>query len=140
MKSYWLALLTTIIFCCSAVAASPSVDVRLIGTWQGEYDEEDGALKSWVQTRSENGTYHIKFRFVETDGVVRHLAEAGKWWIENGLFYEIAPSWMTQPDVYQYRFQEDGCIEFLLVASHESAEDTEPYRFIECLSDRQPSI
>ncbi|MDR4519957.1 MAG: hypothetical protein R3E36_05045 [Nitrosomonas sp.] len=140
MNSYRHTLLATIVFCCSAVAASPSVDVRLIGTWQGEYDEEDGALKSWVQTRSENGTYHIEFRFVETDGAVHRLAEAGRWWVENDLFYEIAPSWMTQPDVYQYHFQEDGCIEFLLVASHESAEDTGPYRFVECLSDQQPSI
>lgn len=140
MNNYRHTLLATIVFYCAAVAASPTVDVRLIGTWQGEYDEEDGSLKSWVQTRSEDGTYHMEFRFVETDGVVHRLAEEGKWWIESDLFYEIAPSWMTQPDVYQYRFQEDGCIEFLLVASHESAEDVDRYRFVECLADQQPSI
>lgn len=127
-------------FYCTAVAADSSVDVRLIGTWQGEYDEEDGSLKSWVQTRSENGTYQIEFHFAEADGAVHRLAEEGKWWIESGLFYEIAPSWMTQPDAYQYRFQDNGCIEFLLVASHESAEDVGRYRFVECLSGRQPSI
>jgi hypothetical protein len=140
VNSYWHALPATIVFYCAAAAASPSGDVRLIGTWQGEYDEKDGSLKSWVQTRSENGTYQIEFRFVETDGAVHRLVEEGKWWIERDLFYEIAPSWMTQPDAYQYRFQEDGCIEFLLVASHESAEDVGHYRFVECLADRQPSI
>jgi len=140
VNSYWHALPATIVFYCAAAAASPSVDVRLIGTWQGEYDEKDGSLKSWVQTRSENGTYQIEFRFVETDGTVHRLAEEGKWWIESGLFYEIAPSWMTQPDAYQYRFQDNGCIEFLLVESYESTEDAGHYRFVECLADRQPSI
>jgi hypothetical protein len=140
MNRYSHALLATIFFYCTAAVADSSVDVRLIGTWQGEYDEKDGSLKSWVQTRSENGTYQIEFHFAETDGTVDRLAEEGKWWIENGLFYEIALSWMTQPDVYQYRFLDNGCIEFLLVESYESAEDVGHYRFVECLSNQQPSI
>jgi len=119
---------------------SLSIDVRMIGIWQGEYTEEDGALKRWIQIRNEDGTYRIEFRFIELDGIVHRLAEDGKWWVEKGLFYEITPSWMTQPDVYQYRFQDNECIEFLLVESHESAEDIGQYQFVECLSDHQPSI
>ncbi|MBX3639347.1 MAG: hypothetical protein KIS65_08485 [Nitrosomonas sp.] len=146
MNKYSNILLTVMIFCCTAIAvqsgqhtSDSSVDVRMIGIWQGEYAEKDGALKSWVQTRNEDGTYRIEFRFVETDGTMHPLTEEGQWWIENGLFYELAPSWMEQPDVYQYRFQDDGCITFLLVESQTSAEDVGQYRFVECLSHHQPS-
>lgn len=111
----------------------------MIGNWQGEYTEKDGSLKSWVQTRNGDGSYRIEFRFVELDGTVYRLEETGKWWVKKNLFHEIATSQMQQPDVYQYRFQDNGCIEFLLVESNESPEDIGHYRFVECLSDDQPS-
>jgi len=116
-----------------------SIDIRMIGNWQGEYIEKDGSLKSWGQIRNEDGSYRIEFRFVELDGTVYRLEETGKWWVEKNLFHEIAPSQMQQPDVYQYHFKGNGCIEFLLVESHESPEDIGHYRFVECLSDDQPS-
>lgn len=121
-------------------AQDASVDVRMLGVWQGEYREKDGSLKSWVQIRREDGSYRIEFRFSEPDGTLHHLAEEGKWWIEDGLFYERVLSWMAQPDVYRYRFKDDGCIDFLLVESHVSADEVGHYRFVECLSDSQPSI
>lgn len=147
MKLFLQTLVVLVVLNCVAIAvaaihsnrASP-VDVRMIGLWQGEYTEKEGALKSWRQTRNEDGSYQIEFRFIENDGTVNRLVEEGQWWIEKGLFYEIAPSWMTLPDAYQYRFLDDGCIEFLLVESHESAEDVGQYQFVECLSELQPSI
>ena len=117
-----------------------SVNDRLIGIWEGEYTEKDGAIKSWAQTRKADGTYSIDFIFTEPDGAVSRFTETGQWWIKDGLFHEIAPSWMKQPDSYQYRFNNDRCIEFLLVGSHVSIEDVGVYRFVECLSDEVPSV
>ncbi|MCB1936005.1 MAG: hypothetical protein KDF59_08690 [Nitrosomonas sp.] len=131
---------TTILAAIDQHAQGLSLDVRMIGIWQGEYTEKDGALKSWIQTRNEDGSYRIEFRFIELDGTIHRLTEEGKWWIDKGLFYEITPSWMTQPDAYQYHFQDNGCIAFLLVESYKSAEDVGQYQFVECLSDSQPSI
>ena len=115
-----------------------AIDDRLIGAWTGEYIEEDGATKSWTQKRKADGTYLIEFKFMELDGTINRFTEAGKWWVKDGLFHEIAPAWMKNSDSYQYQFKDDRCIEFLLVDSHESIDEIGQYRFVECLSDEVP--
>ena len=138
MKLIITVLFTIALLGCETVPKDPQqlqIDSKLIGIWEGEYLEKDGAIKKWTQTRKENGTYLIEFQFVEPDGTSNHFSENGQWWIQDGLFYEVAPSWMKRPDSYQYRFKENQCLEFLLVDSDESIEDIGKYTFVECLSD-----
>ncbi len=136
-----LMVCSVALFACSTVADNShpqQIDDKLIGIWTGEYDEEDGTTRSWTQTRKANGTYSIDFIFMEPDGAINRLTETGQWWVKDGLFHEIESPWMERPDSYQYQFKDDGCIEFLLVASEESSDDIGQYRFVECLSDDVP--
>ena len=110
------------------------IDVKLVGIWTGEHEEQDGSTRSWIQERKADGTYSIDFIFMERDGMIERLTETGRWWVEGGLFHEIESPTMKGPDSYQYQFKNNGCIEFLLVASEDSDEDIGQYRFAECLS------
>ncbi|MCP5242788.1 MAG: hypothetical protein H6940_05045 [Burkholderiales bacterium] len=141
MRRIFAALTIVGLTACGTVSDTyqqSRTDDRLVGVWIGEYVEKDGVTRSWTQTRKADGAYSIEFLFTEPDGIVNRQTETGRWWIQNGLFHEIAPSWMKQPDSYRYRFKDNRCIEFLLVASDEASEEIGRYRFVECLSDKVP--
>lgn len=129
---------------CAVIASSTqstSLDVKLIGVWSGEYLEEGGTLKSWVQTRNADGTYSIDFSFKEPDGTIRRFTESGQWWIMDRLFHELASSGMTHPDKYRYAFDEKRCVRFELIESDGYAEETDRYVFSECLTaDSPPAV
>ncbi len=129
----WVAML----FGCSTITDSHPplrIDNRLVGVWSGEHEEQDGSTRSWTQERRADGTYSIDFIFMERDGMISRLTETGRWWVKDGLFHELELPYMRRPDSYQYRFKDNRCIEFLLVASEDSDDDIGRYRFVECLS------
>ena len=107
MKSIFfkLMLFGCIFFCSSCSSARkfsnshPDVST-FIGNWTGE-NRLDGSLTTWVQKRFADGTYTIFFIEIKNDEVSRSV-ESGKWWIENGKFYEISRKTMKTPDVYEY--------------------------------------
>lgn len=141
MKLILAVLCLAVLSGCETVSEDhrqSSIDDRLIGSWEGEYTEKDGSVKSWIQTRKADGRYSIEFKFLELDGTINRLTEDGKWWIKDGLFHEITSARMERPDSYQYHFKGDRCIEFLLVDSYESIEEIGQYRFVECLSEEVP--
>lgn len=129
---------------CGVIANTPqrpSLDVKLIGVWTGEYLEEGGALKSWVQTRNADGTYSIDFSFKEPDGTIRSFTESGRWWIKENLFHEFAAPEMAHPDKYRYTFQEKNCVRFELIESDGYTEEAGTYVFNECLTaDSPPAV
>lgn len=122
----------------ASTAQRPALDVKLIGMWSGEYLEEGGTLKSWVQTRNADGTYSIDFSFKEPDGSVKSFTEAGRWWIKENLFHELAAADMTHPDKYRYTFLDKHCARFQLIESDGYAEDIDSYTFTECLIADSP--
>lgn len=128
---------------CEVITAAnqpPYIDVKLIGVWKGEYTEQDGTIKHWTQTRNADGTYAIEFSFIELeDGTTKNFTESGRWWVQEGLFHEIALPDMRQPDKYQYSFREKECVSFVLVESNELTESTtDSYVFSECLIEDSP--
>lgn len=141
MKLFFWLLLAMNLFGCEAIIAAnqrPYVDVKLIGVWKGEYTEQDGTIKRWVQTRNADGTYAIEFSFTELEGTTQSFTESGRWWVKEGLFHEIALPDMGQPDKYQYSFKEKGCVSFVLVESNGLTESTDSYVFSECLIEDSP--
>lgn len=83
-----------------------------IGTWEGTHmDHEEELLRTWIQDRSEDGTYSITF-FYHTEEGVYQSTQSGKWWIEGDRFYEIAPDGMKEPDVYQFEILSENEIRF----------------------------
>lgn len=81
-----------------------------IGNWVGE-NKIDNSLTTWIQKRFENGTYTILFIQIKENEVVRNI-ESGKWWIENGKFYEISSEVMEKPDIYEYKIVSKDQISF----------------------------
>ena len=127
---------------CEAITNAnqrPYIDVKLIGVWEGEYIEKRGTIKKWKQVRKADGTYKIDFSYTEVDGAVNNFSEIGKWWIKDGLFHELAPSWMEEPDIYQYQFKKN-CVSFVLVSGNESTVVEEDYAFSECIPEDAPLV
>lgn len=77
-------------------------DAKLVGIWKGfEKDAQiEGVEKHWIQQRFADGTYVIMFT-AKQDCEVETMTEKGKWWTENGKFYEAASS-TKDIDVYNY--------------------------------------
>ncbi len=66
MRLVFLICLLLGLFGCEVVSSTnqrPSLDVKLIGVWSGEYLGKGSTSKSFV--------------------------ESGRWWIQGGLFHEI---------------------------------------------------
>lgn len=141
MKLFFVLLLMIGLFGCETITAAnqrPYIDVKLIGVWKGEYAEQDGTIKRWRQTRNADGTYAIEFSFTELDGDTKRFTESGRWWVQEGLFHEIALPDMERPDKYQYFFKEKDCVNFVLVESNGVTESTDSYVFSECLIEDSP--
>jgi len=141
MKLLFLPFWVLILLGCQMISTGnqrPSLDVKLIGVWSGEYLEEGGTLKRWKQTRNADGSYIIEFSFTEKDETARDFTESGRWWIKDGLFHEIALPEKGHPDKYRYSFKKKGCVSFQLVESEGFAEEEGSYVFSECLEADSP--
>ncbi len=88
---------------------NPDVPI-FIGNWVGE-NRIDGSLTTWIQKRFADGTYTILFIQIKDNEIVRNI-ESGKWWIENGQFYEISLKAMEKPDIYEYKIISKDQISF----------------------------
>ena len=89
-----------------------AVRQQLVGTWEGEHVDGEGRLvRSWIQNRSDDGSYTIVFRHQTEKGVFETRQE-GKWWIEGNRFYEIASDGMKEPDVYEFEILNENEIRF----------------------------
>lgn len=141
MKLLFLPFIVTALLGCHAITnhtQRPSLDVKLIGVWSGEYLEEGGTIKRWTQTRNADGTYSIDFSFTAADETTKSFTESGRWWIKDGLFHEIALPEKGHPDKYRYSFKKKDCVSFVLVESEGFAEEEDSYAFSECLEADSP--
>lgn len=141
MRLLFLSCLVPVLLGCQMISVGnqrSSLDVKLIGIWAGEYLEEGGTLKRWKQTRNADGTYVIAFSFTEKDETARDFTESGRWWIQDGLFHEIAVPEKGHPDKYRYSFKNKDCVSFELVESEGFAEEENRYIFSECLEADSP--
>lgn len=89
-----------------------SIDPKLVGVWYGnEKDQQStGVEKKWVMNRKEDGTYTIKFEFLE-NGTRDDLEESGIWWVNGNKFYEKS-SQSKKPDIYAYEVIDNDQIKF----------------------------
>jgi hypothetical protein len=86
-----------------------SIDEKLVGCWRGSEIgfQKKGLKKYWVSCRLKDGTSILLFVAIDKKGEVLQETENGKWWIENGNYYEFhSVSGMT--DVYKYEIFEDS--------------------------------
>jgi hypothetical protein len=86
-----------------------SFDTKLVGCWKGSEvgQQKKGLSKYWVSCRFENGTSTLLFVAIDKNGQVIQETENGKWWVENGKYYEFHNiSGMT--DIYEYEIIENS--------------------------------
>lgn len=86
-----------------------SIDPKLVGCWKGSEvgQQKKGVSKYWVSCRFENGTSTVLFITINKNGEVIQETENGKWWVENGKYYEFhTVSGMT--DIYEYETIENS--------------------------------
>ena len=83
-----------------------------VGIWEGKHADNEGKLvRTWIQRRSEDGTYSIVFFHHKEEGVLRSR-QLGRWWIDGDRFYEIAPDVMKKPDIYEFEILSEDAIRF----------------------------
>jgi flagellar biosynthesis regulator FlbT len=86
-----------------------SIDPKLVGCWKGSEvgQQKKGVSKYWISCRFENGTSTVLFITINKNGEVIQETENGKWWVENGKYYEFhTVSGMT--DIYEYETIENS--------------------------------
>jgi hypothetical protein len=118
MKKILFALVFTLItnFIFSQKTTSTdgkTYDSKLIGCWKGsEVNQQiDGISKYWVACRFENGTSTLLFIAIEKNGNVTQETENGKWWVENGKFYELH-NYDKVVDIYNYEAVDENTVNF----------------------------
>jgi hypothetical protein len=86
-----------------------TIDPNLVGCWKGsEVDQQQkGMSKYWVSCRFEDGKSTLLFVMINKKGKVTQTTENGKWWVENGKYYELHNvDGIT--DVYEYQVIDDS--------------------------------
>ncbi|MFM9988354.1 hypothetical protein [Flavobacterium sp.] len=94
---------------------SKTFDPKLVGCWKGsEIDQQQkGLSKYWVSCRFENGTSTLLFVAIDKNGKVTQETENGKWWVEDGKYYELH-NYDGVTDIYNYEVI-DNSIKFSAV-------------------------
>lgn len=91
------------------VIGSRTFDPKLVGCWKGsEKDQQQkGVSKYWISCRFEDGKSTLLFIAIYKNGKVTQTTENGKWWVENGKYYELhTVDGVT--DIYDYEVIEDS--------------------------------
>jgi hypothetical protein len=88
-------------------------DSKLVGCWKGsEINQQmDGISKYWVACRFENGTSTLLFIAIDKNGEVTQETENGKWWVENGKYYELH-NYDKKTDIYDYEIVDGSTVNF----------------------------
>ncbi|MET0946316.1 MAG: hypothetical protein ABWY22_12965 [Flavobacterium sp.] len=101
-----LVLLSNVTFCQETGKA---VDPKLVGCWKGSEvgQQREVVNKYWVSCRFEDGTSTFLFMAIDRDGKVIQQTEYGKWWAENGNYYE-QHNHNGVTDIYKYEITDDA--------------------------------
>lgn len=121
-------LLSIVCFSCgTANLSNQKVNDKMVGIWKGfEKDKQiEGVEKHWIQERFKDGTYIILFTSIE-NCEVQTFVEKGKWWLEEGKFYEISNG-SKEADVYHYEIKDDLVVKFKSIKM--SGKDVDTYIF-----------
>ena len=114
LKYRLIISLVVILFSCQNLNLKTKViDERFVGSWNGSEkdDQIKGVQVNWIQHRFRDGKLITYFKTKYSDGQVIESIEKGKWWIENGLFYEKS-EYAKKPDVYAFEITDRNHIIF----------------------------
>ena len=105
-----LSLFSNWAFCQDTLTIEArTFDPKLVGCWKG-YEEDQqqlGLKKYWVNCRFKDGTSTLLFVAIDADGEVTQETENGKWWVEDGKYYELH-NFDKVIDIYDYEVMSDS--------------------------------
>jgi hypothetical protein len=141
MKTSLITL--TLLFYLNALSAqttdslSKSIDSRFLGSWSGfdKGSQIKGTTIYWIQHRMADGTYIFLYTAINKKGSVESFSEKGKWWVENGIFYELHNA-SGKTNTYTFTILDANRIKFKL-KSTELNFDGDSYEFIDTKIDEE---
>ena len=103
-----LIFITNIGFCQENKNELKTYDPKLVGCWKGSEigQEIKGVSKYWVSCRYSDGTSILLFVAIDEHGEVKQTTGNGRWWTENGKYYEFHNS-DGITDIYKYDATEE---------------------------------
>ncbi len=109
MKKIIFILTLLIVSSSFSQETTKTFDPKLVGCWKGsEIDQQQkGMTKYWVACRFEDGKSTLLFIAINKNGKIIQNTENGKWWTENGKFYELH-NYDGVTDVYDYEVIDDS--------------------------------
>lgn len=112
-------------------STSNKLDARFFGSWSGSEKgaEWEGVSKYWIQHRAGDGTFLLLFTIIGKKGEVQNFAEKGKWWVDNGIFYELHFA-SGKTDTYSFDILDNEHIKFKLKSTDINFAN-ENYEFID---------
>jgi hypothetical protein len=112
-KVILLLILSTFSHFGYAQETTKTYDSKLVGCWKGSEigQQMKGTSKYWVSCRFENGTSTLLFVAIDKNGEVTQETENGKWWVENGKYYELH-NYDGVTDIYDYEVVDENTINF----------------------------
>jgi hypothetical protein len=112
-KVILLLILSTFSHFGYAQETTKTYDSKLVGCWKGSEigQQMKGTSKYWVSCRFENGTSTLLFVAIDENGEVTQETENGKWWVENGKYYELH-NYDGVTDIYDYEVVDENTINF----------------------------
>lgn len=129
-----LVLLLLVLSSCNKdltkIASGKKIDDRLVGVWAGsEKDQQiDGVQKVWEMKRNSDGTFLLHFKMI-VNGESNEHTETGKWWVQNGKFYEFHDD-SGETDTYKYEVLDNNRIKFISKQINVEM-NSESYEFID---------
>ncbi|MFD1604848.1 hypothetical protein ACFSJW_06015 [Flavobacterium artemisiae] len=89
-------------------SGTKTYDSKLVGCWRGSEvgQQQEGISKYWVSCRFEDGRSTLLFIMIDKKGRVTQETENGKWWVENGKYYELH-NYDGVIDIYNYQATDD---------------------------------
>lgn len=111
-------------------AQKKEYDKNLIGCYKGSEQNQqvDGISKYWISCRFEKGLSILNFITIEEDGEVKQFTENGKWWTNNGKYYEYHKN-SNLTDIYTYETLKNGDVSFKSIKI--IGEENDTYQFID---------
>lgn len=132
-------LIFSVSFFCKVYSKNPQMDTRLVGVWSGsEKDEQVKDVQiNWIQYRYPDGKLVTKFTTTYL-GIESVSTETGKWWTENGKFYERSGG-VRKPDIYIYEVVDKNHIIFRAFKLRTESENKN-YQFVDTRVENDKTI
>lgn len=91
MKNIIITLLLSCTLTLYSQEEPKAIDPKLVGCWKGseKNQQQKGISKYWVACRFQDGTSTLLFIAIDKKGNVTQTTENGKWWVQDGKFYEL---------------------------------------------------